>query len=451
MNSNFSKIIRLASILALSLAVFILRSNALADSYRATLVYFDEKEKLNAIEDGFLEVKNGLFTKVEAFDPKGHKSLGYQDLRGKIITAGFIDTHVHYPQTEMIASYGEQLLEWLKTYTFPTEKEFKNPAHSLRVSKFFLDQLLRNGTTSALVFSTVHKESVEALFSESERRGMRLITGKVLMDRNAPDYLLDTPESAKSESEALIKKWHRKPGTRLEYAVTPRFAPTSTEKQLEVASQLLSEYKTVRLHTHLSENKGELAWVHELFPDRKNYFDVYQHFGLAGNRSVFAHSIHLSEDEWQNISATDSRLSFCPSSNLFLGSGLFDLKKSKDLKVKVGLGSDIGAGTSFSLLQNLNEAYKIQQLQNQKLNAEEALYLATLGGANALGIDQFVGNLRVGNEADFVVLDPASTPLIETRTSKAKSIQDKLFAMIILGDDRSIESTYIFGKKAYQK
>jgi len=424
---------------------------ASTEHYRASLIYFEKDLKLKTINDGLLSVTDGKFSNIETFDSRKHSKLSITHFKGKIISAGFIDTHIHYPQTEMIASYGEQLLEWLKSYTFPTERLFQDPKHASRVSKIFVKELLRNGTTTALVFATVHPESVKALFMEAEHLGMRIIAGKVLMDRNAPEYLLDSPERALQESSRLIKDWHQKPGTRIEYAVTPRFAPTSTESQLETAKTLLIQHQTVRLHTHLSENKDELAWVRSLYPKRKNYFDVYQHYGLTGPRSIFAHSIHLSPDEWDEVSKTDSRIAFCPASNLFLGSGLFDYKTAKQKNIKVGIGSDVGAGTTFSILQNLNEAYKIQQLQNQKLGPAEAFYLATLGGATVLGLENRVGNLKIGNEADFVVLDPEATPIMKVRAKNSTTLEDKLFALMMLGDDRSITSTFLLGKQSFKR
>ncbi|MEB0181864.1 guanine deaminase, partial [Pseudomonas sp. CCC3.2] len=353
-----------------------------------------------------------------------------------LITPGFIDTHIHLPQTGMVGSYGEQLLDWLNTYVFPCEKQFADAAHSAEVSEIFIKELLRNGTTTALVFGSVHKASVEAFFSAAERLNLRMIAGKVMMDRNAPDYLTDTAESSYVDSKALIERWHGK--GRLHYAVTPRFAPTSTPAQLALAGQLLDEYPDVYMQTHISENLQEVEWVKALFPERSNYLDVYDHFKLLGERSVFAHGVHLCDDECARLAETGSAVAFCPTSNLFLGSGLFDLPMAEKHKLNIGLGTDVGAGTSFSLLHTLNEAYKVMQLQGAKLSPFKSLYLATLGGARALRLEDKIGTLYPGTEADFVVLDYTATPLLAYRLKQAKDIEEKLFVLTTLGDDRTV-------------
>ncbi len=366
-----------------------------------------------------------------------------------IITPGFIDTHIHYPQTDMIGSYGEQLLTWLNTYTFPEESKFSDKAHARDVADRFLKELLRNGTTTALVFGTVHKVSVDAFFEASEVHNLRMICGKVMMDRNAPDYLTDTPESSYQESKELIDTWHNK--GRLHYAITPRFAPTSSDEQLKLAGKLLSEYDDVYLHTHLSENKDECAWVQELFPDSKNYLDVYDQHKLLSERSVFAHGIHLCDSEYHRLHETGSAISFCPTSNLFIGSGLFKLNKAEEHKVNVGLGTDVGGGTSFSLLQTMNEAYKVIQLQNENLSPIKSLYLATLGGAKALRLEDKIGNLAVGTEADFLILDTKGTPLLESRLALSKGIEESLFVLMTIGDDRAIQATYSAGQCVHKR
>lgn len=407
------------------------------------------KDSYQYIKDGIVAVKDGKILKVGKYsDEYAKKYSDIRDHRGSLIIPGFVDTHIHYPQTEMIASYGEQLLEWLQKYTFPTEKKFADYEYASNVSGFFLDELLKNGTTSALVFSTVHKESVDALFTQAKKRNMRIISGKVLMNRNAPDYLQDTVESGYRDSKELIQKWHG--NGRLLYAITPRFAPTSTPEQLEVSGKLKKEFPDVYVHTHLSENKSEIAWVKSLFPERKNYFDVYNHYGLAGNKSVFAHSIHLTEDEWKAISSTGSSVSFCPTSNLFLGSGLFNLSRALKENIRVGLGTDVGAGTSFSQFRTLNEAYKVNQLQEQKLSSLQGFYLATLGGAESLSIDHLIGNFVPGKEADFVVLDWAVTDLQSFRQESSDEIEEKLFALMMLGDERNVRATYVAGEKLYE-
>lgn len=402
-------------------------------------------------EDGVLVIENGLVAKV------GHaadllpslKGVEITEYRDALITPGFIDTHIHYPQTGMIASYGEQLLDWLNTYTFPTEQQFADKAHASNVAGIFLKELLRNGTTTALVFGTVHKQSVDAFFEAADALNLRMIAGKVLMDRNAPDCLTDTAESGYADSKELIERWHGK--GRLHYAVTPRFAPTSTPEQLTLAGKLLGEYPDLYMHTHLSENRKEIEWVKALFPERNGYLDVYDHYKLIGPRAVFAHGVHLCDEECQRLAETGSAVAFCPTSNLFLGSGLFDLQKLEQHGVRVGLGTDVGAGTSFSQLQSLNEAYKVMQLQGKKLDPFKSLYLATLGGANALYLDDKLGNFANGKDADFVVLDYNATPLISYRMQQAKTLEEKLFALIMLGDDRAIKETFAAGQSVHRR
>ncbi|WP_191112711.1 guanine deaminase [Acinetobacter lwoffii] len=412
----------------------------------------DIHDQVRYVEDGLVIIHEG---KIQWFGPwqEGQSRLPtnaeLQHYPDQLIVPGFIDTHIHFPQTEMVGAYGEQLLEWLNTYTFPTEIQFQDASYSEKIAEFFVQELLKNGTTTALVFCTVHPESVDALFNAATTRNMRLIAGKVLMDRHAPEALTDTAETAYIDSKALIEKWHGQ-GRNL-YAITPRFAPTSTPKQLQKAGQLKAEYPDVYVHTHLSENKNEIAWVKELFPEREGYLDVYHHYGLTGSKSVFAHCVHLEDKEWDCMHQTDSAIAFCPTSNLFLGSGLFPLKKTWDKGVKVGLGTDIGAGTSFNQLQTLNEAYKVQQLQGEKLSAFEALYHATLGGAKALSLDDRLGNFNIGKEADFVVLNLNATALQQLRQSRAKNIEDAFFALTMLGDDRNIAATYVYGAAVYVK
>ncbi|WAJ39639.1 guanine deaminase [Pseudomonas sp. GOM7] len=402
-------------------------------------------------EDGILLIEDGQVAQVGAAAELLPKLTGVeiQHYQDALITPGFIDTHIHYPQTGMIASYGEQLLDWLNTYTFPTERQFADKAHASEVAAIFLQELLRNGTTTALVFGTVHPQSVDAFFEQAEKLDLRMIAGKVLMDRNAPDYLCDTAESGYAESKALIERWHGK--GRLHYAVTPRFAPTSTPEQLELAGKLLSEYPDLYMHTHLSENRQEIEWVKALFPERQGYLDVYHHHRLTGPRAVFAHGVHLCDEECQRLAETGSAVAFCPTSNLFLGSGLFDLNKLERHGVRVGLGTDVGAGTSFSQLQSLNEAYKVMQLQGKKLDPFKSLYLATLGGAHALYLDERLGNFLPGKDADFIVLDYHATPLLRYRMQQARSLEERLFALTMLGDDRAVRETFAAGVSVHQR
>ncbi|MET1076483.1 MAG: guanine deaminase [Pseudomonas sp.] len=402
--------------------------------------------------DGVLLVENGRIKALgHAVDllPGLAAGVPIEHHPDALITPGFIDSHIHFPQTGMIAAYGEQLLDWLNTYTFPTERQFADKAHAADVAGIFLKELLRNGTTTALVFGSVHKVSVEAFFEAAEALNLRMIAGKVMMDRNAPDYLTDTPASGYADSKALIERWHGK--GRLLYAVTPRFAPTSSPEQLSLAGELFRQYPGLYMHTHLSESRQEIDWVKALFPERKGYLDVYDHHGLIGPRAVFAHGVHLCDDECQRLAETGSAVAFCPTSNLFLGSGLFDLEKLEGHGVRVGLGTDVGAGTSFSQLQSLNEAYKVMQLQGKKLDPFKSLYLATLGGARALYLDDKLGNFAAGKEADFVILDYRATPLLTYRLQQATSLAEKLFALIMLGDDRCVQETFAAGQSVHKR
>ena len=403
-------------------------------------------------EDGLLVVDNGQIKAVGAASEllaTLADDIEVTEYKDTLITPGFIDTHIHFPQTGMIGAYGEQLLDWLNTYTFPCENQFADKAHADEVADIFLKELLRNGTTTALVFGSVHPQSVDALFEAAQRLDLRLIAGKVMMDRNAPDYLTDTAETGYSESKALIERWHGK--GRLHYAVTPRFAPTSTPEQLTLAGKLLGEYPDVYLHTHISENLHEIEWVKSLFPERKGYLDVYDHYQLLGERSVFAHGVHLCDEECARLAETGSAVAFCPTSNLFLGSGLFNLPMAEKHKLNVGLGTDVGAGTSFSLLNTLNEAYKVMQLQGARLDPFKSLYLATLGGARALRLEDRIGNLQPGSDADFLVLDYNATPLMSYRLKQSKNIAETLFVLMTLGDDRTVQQTYAAGNLVHQR
>jgi guanine deaminase len=418
--------------------------------------YVPETESVRYLADGLLVIENGKVKELGTYESLKNKyrELSVTAYPGMLIMPGFIDTHIHFPQTEIIAAYGEQLLEWLDRYVFPTEGKFKNKAYAQKVASIFLDELLKNGTTTALVFAAVYPESVDAFFEEAKRRNLRMIAGKVMMDRNAPDFLTDTAETSYRETKELIQKWHQQ--GRLLYAVTPRFAITSTEEQLRLAGKLLEEFPDVYLHTHLSENVAEVAFVKELFPNCQGYLDVYDRAGLVGGRSVFAHGVQLTDDEFERLSKANSAIAFCPTSNLFLGSGLFRIEQAKSIKhpVKVGLGTDIGAGTSFSILQTAKEAYKVAQLRQQKLSPFQALFLATLGGAQALCLADKLGNFEVGKEADFIVLNLRSTPLIafrnlETIPESIAELADRAFSLAIMGDDRAVRATYIMGELAW--
>lgn len=399
--------------------------------------------------DGLMVVEDGLVVAFGAFADLGDRfaDVPVEHFPGGLIVPGFVDAHIHYPQTDRIAAHGEQLLQWLDRHIFPEERRFADRAHANGVAAFFLDELLRNGTTSALVFATVHAASVDALFEAALARDMRIVSGKVLMDAG-PATLRDTVDSGRVDSEMLIRRWRGR--GRLGYAVTPRFVLTSSDAQLAAAGALVAAHPDVLMHTHLAENHGEVAAVAERFPDAADYLAVYDRFGLVTDRSVFAHGIHLDDRALARIGAVGSGIAFCPTSNLFLGSGLFDLARADAYGVTVGLGSDVGAGTSFSALATMGEAYKVGQLRGTSLDPFRALYLATMGGARLMGLGERIGALRVGQEADFVVLDPAATPLLARRTAGA-SLAERLFALQILGDDRAVAHCYLRGRRAHRR
>jgi guanine deaminase len=428
-------------------------------AYRASLLHMladpcqaPAEEAWAYNDDGLLVVEDGLVSGFGAYAdlaPTLGPDTPFTAFPGKLITPGFIDAHIHYAQTDVVAAWGSQLLDWLNTHTFPAEQAFADRARADEAAVFFLDELLRNGTTSALVFGTVHKTSVEALFEAALARNMRIVGGKVLMDRNAPTGLCDTVETGREDTEALIRAWRGR--GRLGYAVTPRFAVTSSEAQLAMAGEVAAAHPDVLIHTHMSENLAEIARVGELFPNARDYLDVYARHGLVTPRSVFAHCVHASDDAMRRMQRAGAAAAFCPSSNLLLGSGLFSLKQACDCGVTVGLGTDIGAGASFSLLHMMGEAYKVGQLGGEALDPMHAFYLATLAGARAMKVDDKVGNLLPGKEADFLVLDLAATPLLARRTAAAATVAEKLFVLSILGDDRAIERTYLAGELAHSR
>lgn len=394
--------------------------------------------------DGLLVVEDGIIVAVgDWFD----MSPCYPDLAvtawpGKLIVPGFVDTHIHYPQTDRIAAFGLQLLDWLDQHILPAEAAFADAAHARQTAAFFLDELLRNGTTTALVFPTVHETSVDALFDAALERNMRIVSGKVLMDLG-PEYLRDTPQTGRAETEALIARWRGR--GRIGYAVTPRFVLTSSDEQLAIAGDLLAAHPDALMHTHMAENPVEIEAVHARFGG--DYLGVYEKFGLVGSRSVFAHCVHMEDGALGRMAAAGAGAALCPTSNLFLGSGLFDLAALDKAGVRCGLGTDVGAGTSFSMLATLNEAYKVCQLRGAALDPFRALHLATAGGAALLGLGDRIGALAPGMEADFIVLDPAATPLLARRTAGC-DLAEKLFALQILGDDRAVAAAYVAGRRA---
>ena len=403
-------------------------------------------------ENGYLSVENGRVVAVgdagelSAEDLSGCTQVDY---RGKLIVPGFIDGHLHYPQTGVIASYGAQLLEWLEKYTFPAEAKFSDEAYAASAADFFIKELLRNGTTSAFVYATVHEQSVDAIFNAAATVNMRLVSGKVMMDRNCPESLRDSAVSGYEKSQQLIDKWHGK--KRLNYAVTPRFAPTSTDKQLELSGRLFNDNEGVYLQSHVAENQAEIDWVAELFPWSRSYLDVYDHFGLLGERAIYGHCIYLDDTDLVKISQSKTVAAFCPTSNLFLGSGLFDLVGAKARGINTVLASDVGGGTSFSMLRTADEAYKVTQMAGNTVTPVQLFYEITLGAAQALSIDNYVGNFAAGNEADFLVLDTAATDVLAQRTDLAQSIEEVLFALIVLGDDRCTVATHVMGELVYKR
>ena len=422
-------------------------------AYRAGLLHFvndpafdEHAEQWHA--DGLLVVRDG---KVVAAGSYGAlvstlpPDTRIQDFRGKLIMPGFIDTHVHYPQTDIIGSPAPGLLPWLETYTFPAERRFEDSGHATEVADFFLSELLRNGTTTAAVYCTVHPQSVDAFFNRSHARNLRMVAGKCLMDRNAPEFLRDTAESGVRESEELIQRWHNK--GRQHYAITVRFAPTSTEHQLKLAGELATRYPDTYIQTHVAESTDEVKWVKALFPDARSYLDVYDRYGLMRARSLFAHCIWLDDADRARMAATRSVAAVCPTSNLFLGSGLFDFAAADKLRMPVSLATDVGGGTSFSMLQTMNELYKVGRMAGTHLSAQRMFYMATLGGARALQLEGTVGNFTPGCEADFIVLDPKATPLLARRSNTVDSLEEQLFALAMLADDRAITATYSAGMR----
>jgi guanine deaminase len=426
-------------------------------AYRGMLLHFlsdpgeaDNPHATQFFEDGLLVVEDGRIKAAgDAASLRSTLPTNAQriDYAGQLILPGFVDTHIHYPQTDVIASYGMQLLDWLERYTYPAEAGFGDAERARETAEFFLDELLRNGTTTALVFATVHAQSVDVFFQSALARNLRMVAGKVLMDRNCPEALRDTPEQGYRESAELIEKWLGQ--GRLGYAITPRFAVTSSDAQLELAGKLAREHPEAHIQSHMAESRQELARVRELFPSSRNYVDVYDRFGLMRERAVYAHCIHLDADERSRMAKTRAAVATCPTSNLFLGSGLFDFGLAREAGIRVGIGTDIGGGTSFNMLRTLSEAYKVAQLTGQRLSPWRALYLATLGGAQALGLDDRIGNFELGKEADFAVLRFDSTPLMARRIRTCSTPGEKLFALMMLGDDREVAATYVMGERAY--
>ena len=381
--------------------------------------------------------------------PDRFRALAADDYGAALVLPGFIDAHIHFPQYRMLAAPGRDLMDWLQRYTFPEECRYRSTAHACAAAEVFLNRLVRHGTTAAVVFSTVHRAATEALFAAAEERRMAVVTGKTMMDRNAPADLCDDPAAGAEDSEALIDRWHGR--GRLRYAITVRFAVTSSEEQLRAAGGLAARHPGCHVHTHLSESQAEIAQVARDFPWAQDYTDVYDRFGLVGARSLFAHGIHLSDRERACLSAAGATVVHCPTSNTFLGSGLFDLRRlrSGTHPVGVGLATDVGGGTSYSMLATMGEAYKVAMLRGYRPTAHELFHLATRGNAVRLGMDDQIGCLEPGRWADLVVLDPAATPVLADRNELSANLEETLFALAILGDDRAVRATYVAGRPAW--
>jgi guanine deaminase len=361
----------------------------------------------------------------------------------KLISAGFIDAHVHYPQTAIIASWGKRLIDWLNTYTFPEEMRFSDPAYAARIADRYLDLVLARGTTTVCSYATIHPESVDAIFAAAKARGMRVFAGKTCMDRNAPDGLRDTPKSAYDDSKRLLQKWHGV--DRLSYVITPRFSPTSTPEQLAALGALWREYPDCLMQTHLSEQVDEIAWVKDLFPQSRDYLDTYEAQGLLREGAVYGHAIHLTDRERARLIEAGASLIHCPTSNTFIGSGLFDMTLARSLRV--GLATDTGGGSSFSMLRTMAAAYEVAQLRGQSLHPSQLWWLATQGSARALRAEDKIGNIAVGMEADLVVVDLASTPAIAQALARASDLWQALFPTIMMGDDRAVAEVWVGGVK----
>ncbi|HIP22244.1 MAG TPA: guanine deaminase [Rhodobacteraceae bacterium] len=404
-------------------------------------------EAVQHIRQGAVLVEGGKITAVGDADTlkAAHPEATVTDHGQSLLMAGFIDSHAHFSQTAIIASWGKRLIDWLNTYTFPEESRFSDATYAAEVAETYLDLNLSNGITTACAYCTIHPESVDAYFEASQKRGLRMLGGKVMMDRNAPDNLRDTAQSGYDDSKALLQKWHGK--DRLSYTISPRFAPTSTPAQLEATGALWAEHPECLMQTHLSEQHEELAWVRELFPEHKDYLAVYEHYGLLGPGAIMGHSIYLSDREWDAIRDAGASIAHCPTSNAFIGSGLFHATRAHAAGIRTGLATDVGGGSSFSMLRTMASAYEIGQLKGDALHPAQLLYMATVGSAEALHIGENVGNLEAGKEADIIVINLASTPVIAQRTARADTLWEAIFPTIMLGDDRAIEAVYVAGKR----
>jgi len=409
----------------------------------------DDHDSYRYIVDGAVVVDQGRIVSVGEYND-GLKLVAPKaeviDHRPGLILPGFIDTHIHYPQMQVIGSYAKDLLEWLNTYTFVEEQRFADAEHAARIASLFCDELVRYGTTTAAVYCSVHPQSVDAFFTEAEKRGMRMVAGKVMMDYNAPQGLLDTPQRGYDESKALLEKWD---GVgRLHYAITPRFALTSTHAQMEMTQDLVREFSDAYVQTHVNESLGEIEFVRELFPNLPDYVGVYEHYGLLGPKTLLGHCIHMTDREIEALSETGSVAVFCPTSNLFIGSGLFDRERLMESNVRIGVATDVGGGTSYSMLRTLDEGYKVLQLRGQRLSPLESFFMMTLGNARALSLEHTIGTLEPGSDADIVVLDARALPHMTLKMEQVESLSEELFLLQTCGDDRVIAETYVAGEAA---
>jgi guanine deaminase len=423
-------------------------------AYRAALLSFADDGSARYEQDGLLVVGpdatgRKVIRAAGAYAELGSRYPGVAvtHLPGRILAPGFIDLHIHFPQTDVIGSPAEGLLPWLENYTFPHEARFSDHGYAAGVAQVFLDELLRNGVTSALTFCTSHPHSVDALLEASGQRGLRMIAGKVLQDRHSPDGVRDETEQSLVDTEALIRRWHGR--GRLGYAITPRFAPSCSEAQLRGAGELAATYGDVWIQSHVAENKDEIRWARELFPASRSYLSVYRDFGLMRERAIYAHCIHIDDEDRALLRDTGAAAAVSPTSNLFLGSGFFDYEGAMRVGFRFGLASDVGGGTSFSPFHTMLAAYYVgregQTKPGVSLRPQHLWWQHTAGAAQALGLAGVIGNLAAGCEADFLVLDPGATPLLARKTAHARDLDELLFSLIVLGDDRVVEQVFVDG------
>lgn len=404
----------------------------------------DDKSSYRYIEDGAVVIGDGKIIMVGEFNPKAAAHHEVIDHRPNLIMAGFIDPHIHFPQMQVIGSYAANLLEWLNTYTFVEEQRFGDAAHAERIASRFFDELIRHGTTTAAAYCSVHASSVDAFFGEAAKRGMLMVGGKVMMDRNAPEALRDTPQTGYDDTKAGIAKWHGK--GRAHYAITPRFAITSSPEQLEMAESLAREHPDLHIQTHVDENLAEVELARELFPNLPDYLGIYERYHLLGPKTLLGHCIHLTHRECQVLAETGSVAVWCPTSNLFIGSGLFDHDRLHKHGARIAVATDVGGGTSYSMLRTLDEGYKVLQLRGQRLNPLASFYMMTLGNARGMSLDERIGSIEAGKDADLVVLNSRATPQMSLRMERVATLANELFLLQTCGDDRAIAETYVAGR-----